>query len=201
MTQTGTNQSAEITGIILAGGAGRRMGGVDKGLLSLQGRPLIKHVIDRIGPQVNRLIIVANRNIDSYEQYGYRVVTDTLPDFSGPLVGMFAGLQACQTKQAMFVPVDAVRLPVDLVTRLMQGNHETPALATDSVGWQPLCCLLPQSHIASLQAAVMAGERSPRRWLESMPTQVIHFHDSGVIWSVNTTDELASLQQLPELAA
>ncbi|MDX1498194.1 MAG: molybdenum cofactor guanylyltransferase, partial [Salinisphaeraceae bacterium] len=110
-----SNTTGKITAYILAGGQGSRMGGADKGLLSLHGRPLVEHVIDRIQPQVDQLKIIANRNQATYKEHGLPVLADILPDYAGPLVGMLTGLTDCETDYALFVPADAPNLPHDLV--------------------------------------------------------------------------------------
>ena len=198
MTQSDLDQTPGITGIILAGGAGSRMGGADKGLLSLHGRPLIEHVLEHISPQVNELIIVANRNLDTYRDYGYPVVSDSLADYPGPLVGMLAGLSACKTSHALFVCADAPRIPSYLATQLVTAGR--PAVAADSNGWQPLFCLLPVKLLSPLKKAITEGERSPKRWLENLAASAVSFEGGEYIWSVNTPEELATLQNKPELA-
>lgn len=195
-----SSEKTGITGIILAGGAGRRMGGADKGLLSLQGRPLVEYVIERLSPQVDELQIVANRNLPTYADYGYPVISDAIPDFAGPLVGMLSGLSACPTSHALFVPADAPLLPSDLASRL-QHTGKLAAVAADAHGWQPLCCLLSIQLLPDLQRAVEGGERSPRRWLQEQNADVIRFPDDEWVWSINTPQELSQLQTQAELAA
>jgi molybdopterin-guanine dinucleotide biosynthesis protein A len=100
--------SVPVTGVILAGGQGRRMGGSDKGLVEVEGWPLIDHVIAALAPQVQQLLINANRNIEAYERYGHPVVPDELPGFQGPLAGMLAGLRNATNTYVVFVPCDAL---------------------------------------------------------------------------------------------
>src|SRR5919205_1618672 len=107
-----------ITGLVLAGGQGRRMGGVDKGLQLLRGRPMIEHVLERLKPQVGEIVINANQNLDRYRVFGHRVVSDAIGGYAGPLAGLHAGLQAITNPLAVTVPCDSPFLPLDLVSRL-----------------------------------------------------------------------------------
>src|SRR5512133_668846 len=102
-----------ITGVIFAGGQGRRMGGVDKGLVALDGRPLVAHVVERLAPQVGALVINANQNRDRYAAFAYPVVADVVPDFAGPLAGLHAGIAAAATPYIVTRPCDSQFLPLD----------------------------------------------------------------------------------------
>ena len=108
----------QITGLILAGGRAQRMGGIDKGLIPFHGKPLIELAIARLQSQVNSIIINANRNITKYAAYGYPVIMDETPDFSGPLAGFSAGLQVCKTPYLLTSPCDSPLLPIDLASQL-----------------------------------------------------------------------------------
>src|SRR5437660_7712009 len=110
--------TAQITGIVLAGGQGRRMGGVDKGLVELDGRPLAAHVIARLAPQVSALVINANQNLERYAAFGHPVVPDAVGGFAGPLAGLHAGMTAATRSCVVTVPCDSPFLPLDLVARL-----------------------------------------------------------------------------------
>ncbi|MDH4189882.1 MAG: molybdenum cofactor guanylyltransferase, partial [Betaproteobacteria bacterium] len=114
-----------ITGIVLAGGQGRRMGGVDKGLQPLRGKPLVQWVIERLAPQVDEILVNANQNVEAYAGFGHPVVADDLGDFAGPLAGLHAGLKAARHALAVTVPCDSPFLPLDLVARLRDalGKH------------------------------------------------------------------------------
>ena len=115
-----------VTGIILAGGQGRRMGGVDKGLQPLKGRPMAAWAIERLAPQVDEILLNANQNLEAYARLGYRVVPDSLGGFAGPLAGLHAGLQAASQPLVVTVPCDSPFLPLDLVARLKEklSQHE-----------------------------------------------------------------------------
>jgi molybdenum cofactor guanylyltransferase len=122
----------DITGVILAGGRGSRLGGVDKGLVPLHGRPLIEHVIDALRPQVGALLISANRNRDIYASYGYPVIADVMGDYDGPLAGMLSAMRAAGTAYILTTPCDAPSIPADLARRLAE--------ALDSkMPWRPRC--------------------------------------------------------------
>ena len=108
----------EITGIVLAGGQGRRMGGVDKGLVQLDGKPLAQHVISRLAPQVGTLIVNANQNAERYAAFGYPVVADAVGGFAGPLAGLHAGMAQADGTYVATAPCDSPFLPADLVSRL-----------------------------------------------------------------------------------
>ena len=116
----------DITGVVFAGGQGRRMGGVDKGLVELDGRALVAHVIERLAPQVGELVINANQNRDRYAAFGYPVVADVIPDFAGPLAGLHAAMAAATTPYVVTSPCDSPFLPADLVARLALALAATP---------------------------------------------------------------------------
>jgi len=170
---------ADITGLILAGGQGSRMGGVDKGLQTWRGHALIDHVIARLRPQVASLLISANRHLEEYGRRGAPVVTDATEDHPGPLAGILAGLQATRTEWLAVAPCDAPRLPEDLVARLARGLTRT-ARATvvtraDPAGThriEPVCCLLATDLATDLAAYLEGGQRKVEPWLRRHATPV-----------------------------
>lgn len=115
-----------LTGIILAGGQGRRMGGQDKGLVQLDGRPLYQHVLERLRPQVDIVMINANRNIDRYQLSGCRVIQDVFDDYPGPLAGIYSGLREIEGEWAVFSACDTPAIPLNFVERLMQQRGDAP---------------------------------------------------------------------------
>lgn len=158
---------ASITGVILAGGQARRMGGIDKALLPFAGQPLIEWVIEGLRPQVHRLLINANRNLESYAAYGIAVIGDLEPGFQGPLAGIRSAMQAACTEWIVTVPCDGPYPAPDLVERLVAAlcvAEAELAVATDGVRIQPVYALLPVSLAASLADALSAGERRVDRW-------------------------------------
>lgn len=184
----------DITGLILAGGRAMRMGGVDKGLIEFEGRPLIEHVVERLRPQVSALIISANRNAERYVRYGARVVADAAgahESFAGPLAGMLAGMRAAPTGWIACVPCDAPFVPLDLVARLAQGHGAAPAaLARTADGLQPVFCLLRKDLAEDLARALRAGVRKTETWLAAVGAASVAFDDAAAFANLNTLDDL-----------
>jgi len=184
-----------ICGLVLAGGQGRRMGGVDKGLQLLQGRPLMQHVIERLRPQVDSVMINANQNLDRYAEFGWRVVPDRLGGFAGPLAGLDAGLHATDAALVVTVPCDSPFLPHDLVARLATARSATDAdVAVARTGSQPhpvfaLVCARVRSHLADFLAR---GERKIDLWYASLDVVEVAFDDEADAFAnINTRAELA----------
>ncbi|MCB1734898.1 MAG: molybdenum cofactor guanylyltransferase [Gammaproteobacteria bacterium] len=166
---------AEITGVILTGGRGTRMGGEDKGLVVWRDRPLIAHVRERLRPQVGRVIINANRNAERYRAFGDRVVADPWPDYRGPLAGVLAALEAMVDDWLLCVPCDAPRLPLSLADRLSLGlGDEGKAGVADDGHPQPVFSLLHRDLAAPLREFLEADGRAVIHWLRS---QHAHFVD------------------------
>lgn len=169
----------QVTGVILAGGQGRRLGGADKGLVEYQGKPLVTWVLAALRPQVGPLLISANRNQDRYRVHGVPVIADDLAGFQGPLAGIAAALAAATTPWILTVPCDTPHLPPDLAHRLataLQGGREL-AVAHDGVGPQPLHALLPVTLAADLGAFLAAGERQARAWQARLRLAQVDFSD------------------------
>jgi molybdopterin-guanine dinucleotide biosynthesis protein A len=190
----------DITGLILAGGRGSRMGGVDKGLQSWQGLPLAMHVLLRLSPQVGPVMINANRNLGAYESMGVPVWPDALPDYPGPLAGFLTGLEQAQTPYLVTVPCDSPRFPVDLVQRLadalQRDDAEVAMAATVEAGQlqvQPVFCLLRTTLLESLVAFTHAGQRKIDRWTGQHRCTTVTFDDAAAFANVNTLDELQRL--------
>src|SRR5580692_11331783 len=155
----------DMTGLVLAGGRGSRMGGVDKGLQSYGGRPLAQHALMRLLPQVGPAMINANRNLDVYRSMGVPVWPDEVPDYPGPLAGMLAGLAHCETPLMATVPCDTPNFPLDLVARLASGLEQAGAdiavaytRAGEDLFPQPVFCLMKTSLEEALAAFIGAGE-------------------------------------------
>jgi molybdenum cofactor guanylyltransferase len=158
-----------VTGLILAGGQGRRMGGQDKGQVLFRGRPLVQWVLERLLPQVDEIVISANRTIDRYADLGHPVIQDQLGGFAGPLAGLHAGLYAATSPWVMAVPCDAPFIPDDLVARLgevLWKNHSGPGLAFVSQGTQkhPVFCLCRPSLAPSIKTFLEEGHHQVREW-------------------------------------
>lgn len=183
--------SALVTGLILAGGEGRRMGGADKGLLDYRGRPLVAHVIERLAPQVDALLISANRNLEDYMDFGVPVVTDVSAVRLGPLAGIEAGLRASVTPWLAVCPCDCPDLPLDLVARLMAGIGQAPlAVAATPAGLHPTFMLCHRDCLPALKNALAAGERKLRDWCRAQGAAEIDFADESAFRNLNTPDDL-----------
>ena len=189
-----------VIGLILAGGMGRRMGGVDKGLVELDGTPLVSHVIARLGPQTDRLMINANRNADAYGALGVAVVGDRIEGYAGPLAGLDAGLQALGATDAWVVtcPCDSPFVPTDLVHRLRTAAEAAGAdiamVRADGFN-QPVFLLVRTRVAASLADFLAAGERKIDRWVFTQAHVVVDFDDCAEAFAnINTPEELASHQ-------
>ena len=190
----------DVTGLILAGGRGSRMGGVDKGLQSHQGVPLVMHALMRLGPQVGHLLINANRNLGAYEAMGVPVWPDALPDYPGPLAGFLTGLEHCETPYLVTVPCDSPLFPGDLVARLLgaltAADAEIAMPVTIETGVrqpQPVFCLMRSEVLESLVAFTQSGQRKIDRWTAQHRCVEVEFDDARAFVNANT---LAELQQL-----
>lgn len=186
-----------ITGLILAGGRGSRMGGVDKGLQPLRGKPMVAHVIERLAPQTDTLAINANQNLGSYCAFGHPLWPDTIPEFEGPLAGLYTGLLHCDTQYLVTAPCDSPFLPNDLVARLYEavaaGHAKAAYAATGSGGLHqshPVFCLLDKSALTSLAAYLQQGGRRMLAWLASIDAIEVRFDDESAFRNINTLEEL-----------
>ena len=200
--------AALITGVVLAGGRGARMGGVDKGLQPFEGQPLALHALRRLQPQVGQTLLNANRNRSDYEAFGVPVWSDTLPDYAGPLAGFVTALQHCGTPYLMTVPCDTPHFASDLVARLGRALLQTgsdvampstpglhPVDAPDAWFRQPVFCLLRRELLADLEAFVEGGGRKIDAWTARHKTAVVPFDDAAGFFNINT---LAELQAPPQ---
>ena len=195
-------ETKDITGLILAGGRGSRMGGVDKGLQNHHGVPLAMHALMRLSPQVGEIMINANRNLGAYESMGVPVWPDTLSDYAGPLAGFLTGLERCETPWLVTVPCDSPLFPTDLVARLAQAleaaDAEVAMAATMEDGVlqvQPVFCLMKSEVLESLVRFTQSGQRKIDRWTASLRCVEVAFDDSEAFTNANTPDELKALQQ------
>jgi molybdopterin-guanine dinucleotide biosynthesis protein A len=191
----------QITGVVLAGGRGSRMGGVDKGLQVVHGVPLAMHAVLRLRPQVGELMITANRNLGTYEAMGVPVWPDRLPGFQGPLAGFLAGLERCRTPYMATVPCDSPRFPEDLVARLAQAlqrdDAEIAMAAVHEQGRtraQPVFCLMKAELMDSLVRFIDDGERKVDRWTARHRCVQVLFDDAQAFHNVNTPADLQQLQ-------
>ena len=238
---SGAIANADITGLILAGGRGSRMGGVDKGLQPWRGLPLAQQVLLRLKPQVGPVLLNANRNLDTYRAWGLPVLADGPPpgrsmvgvspsqppphrgggeitpsplvgrvgvgmasglgataplDFSGPLAGFLAGLDACTTPYLLTAPCDSPLLPLDLAARLGAGLLAAQArIALPRAGGrlQPVFCLMETSLRDDLRAFLQSGGSKIDLWTARHPTAIVEFTDSQAFENINTRDDLQRL--------
>ena len=156
-----------ISGLVLAGGLARRMGGIDKGLVVLAGKPMIEHVLAGLAPQVGRVLINANRNLEQYGGYGYEVVSDTLQGYLGPLAGALSALEVIDTEFLLTVPCDSPLVAPDLAGRMyaaLRLGQADLAVAHDGRRQQPVFLLLKRGLAADLEAYLASGERKIDRW-------------------------------------
>jgi molybdopterin-guanine dinucleotide biosynthesis protein A len=188
----------EITGLILAGGQGRRMGGVDKGLTRLRGRPMIAWVLERLVPQVEALVINANQNLEQYRSLGYPVVTDEIGGFAGPLAGLQAGMRAARTTFVLTCPCDSPFLPTDLAARLFAAlDTQAADLAVVKTGtWhQPVFTLVRTALLPQLTAFLEKGGRKVDAWYAALKVVEVAFDDQEQAFSnINTPDELRAFE-------
>ncbi len=200
----------DITGLILAGGRGSRMGGVDKGLQNFNGIPLALHTLMRLGPQVETVMVNANRNLSAYESFGASVWPDASADFAGPLSGFLVGLERAETPYVLTVPCDTPRLPLDLAERLaaamvrenadiaMAAAPETDDQGQTQIRTQPVFCLMKIELSESLVKFTHAGGRKIDAWTAQHNTVVVAFDAPGddplAFANVNTLNELQALE-------
>jgi molybdopterin-guanine dinucleotide biosynthesis protein A len=191
----------QITGLILAGGRGSRMGGVDKGLQNHLGLPLALQALLRLQPQVGSVMVNANRNLAAYESMGVPVWPDALADYPGPLAGFLAGLEHCETPYLVTVPCDTPNFPTDLVQRLAAALEAEGAeiamaatLEDGRVQVQPVFCLMAATLVESLVAFTQGGQRKIDRWTAQHRCATVLFDDAAAFINANTPDELQRLQ-------
>ena len=188
----------KITGVILAGGLGRRMGGIDKGLQELRGRPMVHWVVERLAPQVDELLINANQNGERYATFGHRVVPDQIPDFAGPLAGLHAALSAAAHPLVATAPCDSPFLPADLVSRLFSALTATNAdLAVARTFDQPhpVFCLCKRTVLPHLSEFMAGGGRKFENWYATLKAVEVAFDDEAEAFeNINTREELGRFE-------
>ncbi|MEI6383411.1 MAG: molybdenum cofactor guanylyltransferase MobA [Betaproteobacteria bacterium] len=202
--------SQDITAVILAGGRGARMGGVDKGLQNFKGMPLTLNALMRLSGQVANVMINANRNLSAYESFGADVWPDSITDYAGPLAGFLTGLERCETPYLLTVPCDTPFFPLDLAARLSLAlihNEAEIAMASapeknkDSiiqVRSQPVFCLMAIELLESLVRFTHGGGRKIDAWTAQHKTVLVPFDQAGddplAFANANTMPELIALE-------
>ncbi|MEO8924479.1 MAG: molybdenum cofactor guanylyltransferase MobA [Caldimonas sp.] len=197
-----TIDSSHITGLVLAGGRGSRMGGVDKGLQIYHGMPLAMHAVLRLSPQVGQMMVNANRNLGAYDSMGVPVWPDALPDYPGPLAGFLTGLEHCETTYLVTIPCDSPLFPDDLVPRLaaaLEAEEAQVAMAATREDGeqhlQPVFCLMHSMVLESLIRFTVSGRRKIDAWTATLRTATVLFDDAGAFANANTLAELRQLQR------
>ncbi|WP_341647035.1 molybdenum cofactor guanylyltransferase MobA [Thauera sp. SDU_THAU2] len=184
-----------VTGVLLAGGQGSRMGGVDKGLTELAGRPMAAHALERLAPQVDELVINANRNLDAWRSFGHPVFGDDIGGFAGPLAGLHAALLHARHPLVATVPCDSPFLPGDLVDRLAGALHTAGAqlaVARTFDRLQPVFCLCRRELAGPLADYLRGGGRGVARWHDTLDVVEVSFDDEAAAFrNINTPAELA----------
>jgi molybdopterin-guanine dinucleotide biosynthesis protein A len=190
--------SSPVTGVVLAGGQGRRMGGVDKGLQILRGRPMVAWVIERFAPQVDEVLINANQNLERYAALGHRVIPDEIAGYAGPLAGLHRGLTEAQHEFVSTVPCDSPFLPRDLVERLraaLESNVSEIAVARTGEQPHPVFCLCRKRVLTGLTEFLAAGGRKIDAWYAKLKVVEVPFDDQPNAFSnINTEEELRALE-------
>lgn len=188
---------SDITAVILAGGRGRRMGGLDKGLMNFAGKPMIEHTLTAITPQCQAVIINANRNIERYAQYKHPVLSDESCDFQGPLAGFAIAMENANTSLLVTIPCDAPVIPDDLVERLLTAMHKTDAdiaVAHDGDRLQPVYALIKTELQTNLKDFLDSGDRKIDLWYAQNNMTTVDFSDIRQVFkNINTPEQQQTL--------
>ena len=194
-----TSNKNNITAVILAGGKGSRLGGQDKGLVDYNGKLLIEHVLERITPQVSTVLINANRNVDTYKQYGFPVINDDLSDFQGPLAGFASAMRASTTSHILTLPCDGPLLPLDLASRMLKKLSEKAGsivVAHDGKRLQPVHALIPITLLESLEDFLANGDRKIDLWYAEHLVTLADFSDNPKVFSnINTEEQRQEMEK------
>jgi molybdopterin-guanine dinucleotide biosynthesis protein A len=187
-------QAPDITGVVLAGGQGRRMGSVDKGLVLLRGRPMVEHVLERLAPQVGEILINANQHVAEYAALGHRVIPDAIGGFAGPLAGLHVALTHAAHPTVATVPCDSPFLPADLVSRLraaLDAGAAELAVARTFDQPHPVFALVRRRVLPHLTRFLEGGGRKIDAWYATLATVEVAFDDEADAFrNINTADEL-----------
>lgn len=190
--------SVDVGCVLLAGGLSRRMGGRDKGLIEIAGKPMVAWVLDTVMPQVSTVVINANRNHEAYAEFGVKVVPDSLPGHLGPLAGLLTGLRSLTEPIVFMCPCDSPMLPADMVPRLQRdllAKQADIAVAHDGQRLQPVFCLVRRSVAESLADYLASGERKIDRWYAVEKMITTDFSDSPDAFNnINTEQDRLSME-------
>ena len=186
------NNVAKISCIILAGGEGKRVGGVDKGLLEYKGKPLIEYVIKAVSPQVDELVISANRNTERYKSYTDKVISDMTEQYLGPLAGISAALSHCTHDRVLIVPCDTPFLPPDIIEKFLSVRTDADLYIAESQNKLQPVLLVHQNLRGSINRSLGKNERRLMFWVKSQHPEIISFMDKTAFNSFNHTDDFAT---------
>jgi molybdopterin-guanine dinucleotide biosynthesis protein A len=185
-----TMSQPDISCIILAGGKGQRMGGIDKGLVPFKGKRLIEHAIERIKPQVDDIVISANRNLDQYKALGYAVHADQSENYDGPLAGIAGALPYCKHDRVMIIPCDMPSLPANLVSSMTQSTATARLVVISTAGKTQLVFLLHRSLMDSIDRYLAENQRSVMQWVDSVEHQTVEMAIENHFLNINTPGQL-----------
>jgi molybdopterin-guanine dinucleotide biosynthesis protein A len=190
------NAKSQVTGVVLAGGKASRMGGQDKGLMLLDGKPLWQHVSDRLHPQVSSVVISANRNLNTYQESGLPVISDTLSDFPGPLAGMLSVMQQLPDEWFLFCPCDTPFIPVDLFARLDIDRFQAPVVwVHDGDRDHPAVALAHRSLASKISDYLIRGDRRVMVFMREVGGHSVDFSDiKSAFRNINTLEDLQKNQ-------
>lgn len=190
------NAKSQVTGVVLAGGKASRMGGQDKGLMLLDGKPLWQHVSDRLHPQVSSVVISANRNLNTYQESGLPVISDTLSDFPGPLAGMLSVMQQLPDEWFLFCPCDTPFIPVDLFARLDIDRFQAPVVwVHDRDRDHPAVALAHRSLASKISDYLIRGDRRVMVFMREVGGHSVDFSDiKSAFRNINTLEDLQKNQ-------
>lgn len=185
-----------VTAVILAGGQSRRMGGEDKGLKIVAGKPLVEHVIERLSPQINNILISANRHIDAYQKLGYQVISDEIGDNWGPLAGIYSAMIHTTSPYLLSVPCDTPLLPNDLVSRMNQEiSAAEVCIASDGERLQPVIALIATGLKDQLRESLMAGDRKVEAWMLARQHAIAKYSDTTVFLNANSSEDIMNIEK------
>jgi molybdopterin-guanine dinucleotide biosynthesis protein A len=185
--------SNEISCIVLAGGKGKRFNNQDKGLVELNNKPLIEHVLNAVQSQVDDIVISANRNIDTYKKYSPSVISDIDKNFCGPLSGISSAMPLCKHEWVLIVPCDMPLLPENLVEQMQRTIDNQPLCIVESNGQLQLVLLLHTSLLQNIKQSLTQKHYKLLSWVKSQQHVVVNFHDDAIFNNINSMEQLSQI--------
>ncbi len=184
-----SKNSEQFSCIILAGGEGKRVGGVDKGLIEYRNRALVEHVIDAVSPQTDDLVISANRNTEHYKNYSGKVISDESQQYLGPLAGIAAALPHCAHERVLVVPCDTPFLPGDIIDQFLSDQPDKNLYIAESDNKLQPVMLMHKTLLDSIRHSLDNGELRLMFWVKSQQPEIVIFKDDVAFKSFNNTDD------------